>query len=258
MRLLVRLRADRDAAYNSEYHHKLRGVIWNALSDTDYASLHGNRENVSFSYSNPFPVKPISAGDERHVIIASPHDGLIETLYEKFDEGTPFNIGEMPFTVTDRTPLDVDVGEPGDSGILRTDTGVYVRLPEERWDDYGIDPEPNAEEIGWTPSHSLGLFLKRIRENLAWKHDTVHADYLNNVNAETELFHDVNHQKTYSVDIPVGSEPSYDYTFVVSKWDFKYTVRNDDHRRWLNLLLDSGLGWRNSLGFGFINKEEQK
>jgi CRISPR-associated endoribonuclease Cas6 len=45
-------------------------------------------------------------------------------------------------------------------------------------------------------------------------------------------------------------------TYVLSKWEFSYTVRDDHHRRHLNLALDCGLGERNSLGLGFVNLKE--
>jgi CRISPR-associated endoribonuclease Cas6 len=45
-------------------------------------------------------------------------------------------------------------------------------------------------------------------------------------------------------------------TYVLSKWEFSYTVRDDHHRRHLNLALDCGLGERNSLGLGFVNLNE--
>jgi len=46
-------------------------------------------------------------------------------------------------------------------------------------------------------------------------------------------------------------------TYVLSKWKFEYTVRDDHHRRHLNLALDCGLGERNSLGLGFVNITEK-
>jgi CRISPR-associated endoribonuclease Cas6 len=42
-------------------------------------------------------------------------------------------------------------------------------------------------------------------------------------------------------------------TWVLSKWRFEYTVRDDHHRQHLNLALDCGIGERNGLGFGFVN-----
>ncbi|MDQ2052830.1 CRISPR-associated endoribonuclease Cas6 [Natronolimnohabitans sp. A-GB9] len=255
MRILVRLRADADAVYNPEYHNKLRGVIWDALSGTPFYDLHGERSVPAFCFSNIFPVKQISEGDIRHVLIASHREGLIRVLADRFEPGTEFNVGEMAFHVDDCSVLSPDVGETGTSGTLKTDTGVYIPLPQERWDEYGIETEANAEQIGWSPDYSLEIFLERVRENLAWKHDTIHADYLETVSPETELFTDLTLEKTYTVDVAVTSDNTYEYTFLVTKWKFDYTVRNEDHRRWLNLLLDTGMGWRNQLGFGFVNRE---
>lgn len=254
MRLLVRLDAQRDAVYDPEYHHKLRGVIWRYLDDTPFEELHGTDDALPFVFSNPFPVSDISKGNRRNVLIASPHDALIEVLKERIEQGDEFNIGELPFEVADTTSFSADVGEPGTTGKLTTASGVYIPLKRDRWDEFGIDPDYNTEEIGWEPSHSLGLFRQRIRENLTWKHDEIFRDYLDSPeDGDSMLFDDWTRKKVYSVDIPVTTD--YEWTFVVSKWDLGYQVRNNDHRRWLNLALDTGLGARNPLGFGFVNNE---
>lgn len=254
MRLLIRLEATRDAAYSLSYHHKLRGVIWNGLSDTEYATFHGDSNRVSFCFSNPYPGGYISEGDQRYVLIASPHNGMIEQFDDVFTEGDEFNIGEMPFVVSEAHPVHTDVGEPGSEGTLQTETGVYVPLPEERWDEYNISPEYNASRISWTPEdHPLGLFLERVNENLSWKHSSVFPQYMNSPSDDAQLFESIRPQKTYPITIPVTSNSGYEYTFINTKWEFDYRVRDDDHRRWLNLLLDAGTGWRNSMGFGFTN-----
>lgn len=253
MRVLVRLDAVRDAAYNPEYHHKLRGVIWRQLEDTPFADLHGQSDAIPFCYSNPFPVSEINEGDRRYVIIASPHDDLIRSLDAAIESGDEFNIGELPFRVDSTTPITTDVGEPGTTGTLTTSTGVYTRLKRDRWDEFNIDPEYETDEIGWVPEHSLGVFRQRLVENLSWKHRQVFREYLSTPDEGGELFDEWNLQKVYSVEVPVTED--YEWTFVVSKWVFGYRVRTNDHRRWLNLALDAGLGARNPLGFGFVNDE---
>lgn len=253
MRVLVRLDATRDAAYDPEYHHKLRGVIWRYLDETPFADLHGQSDAIPFCYSNPFPVSDIAEGDRRYVLIASQRDSLIEYLDNAIESGDEFNIGELPFSVDSTTTITTDVGEPGTTGTLTTSTGVYTRLKRDRWDEFGIDHDYETSEIGWVPEHSLGVFRQRLVENLSWKHRQVFRDYLATPEEGGELFDDWNLEKVYSVDIPVTED--YEWTFVVSKWTFGYRVRNDDHRRWLNLALDAGLGARNPLGFGFVNDE---
>lgn len=253
MRVLVRLDATRDATYDPEYHHKLRGVIWRYLESTPFEELHGQSDAIPFCFSNPFPVSDISEGDRRYVLIASPHDSLIEYLASAIEPGDDFNIGEIPFRVDSTTSITTDVGEPGTTGTLTTSTGVHTRLKRDRWDEFDIDPDYDANEIGWVPEHSLGVFKQRLVENLSWKHRQVFRDYLTTPEEGGSLFDDWNLEKVYSVNIPVIVDK--EYTFVVSKWTFGYRVRNDDHRRWLNLALDAGLGARNPLGFGFVNDE---
>jgi CRISPR-associated endoribonuclease Cas6 len=173
MRLLVRLNAQRDAAYDPEYHHKLRGVIWRYLDSTPFEELHGTDDALPFVFSNPFPVKEIKEGDRRNVLIASPHDALMETLSKRINPNDEFNIGELPFEVSDTSLFGVDVGEPGETGTLSTASGIYVPLKRDRWEEFEIDPEYDTEEIGWVPEYSLDVFRQRIRENLSWKHDIV-------------------------------------------------------------------------------------
>lgn len=254
MRLIVRLDAQRNIVYDPEYHHKLRGVLWRYLTDTPFESLHGTDDAIPFTFSNPFPVGDAEEGDRKCVLVASHHDALIEALDQQIEAGSEFNIGELPFTIADTSTFTVDVGDPGTTGTFTTASGVYVPLKRDRWSEFGIDPDYDAEEIGWVPEYSLGLFRQRIRENLSWKHDTLFRDYLDSPEDKgATIFDDWNRQKVYSVDIPVTTD--YEWTFVVSKWKLGYRVRNDDHRRWLNLTLDTGLGSRNTLGFGFINDE---
>lgn len=254
MRLIVRLDAQRDMAYDPEYHHKLRGVIWRYLKGTSFENLHGTDDAIPFTFSNPYPVGDVTKGDRKHVLIASHHDAIIEALDQQIETGDEFNIGELPFTVANTSTFTVDVGDPGQTGMLISASGVYVPLKRNRWEEFGINPDYEAEEIGWDPNYSLGLFRQRIRENLSWKHDTLYRDYLASpADSEGTIFEDWSREKVYSVDIPVTTD--YEWTFVVSKWKLGYQVRDDDHRRWLNLALDTGLGSRNTLGFGFVNDQ---
>jgi len=73
---------------------------------------------------------------------------------------------------------------------------------------------------------------------------------------EGDLFEGYELLKTFAVPLQVTADQ--ELTFVLSKWQFNYTVRDDDHRRHLNLALDCGLGERNALGLGFCNLVEKR
>ncbi len=251
MRVLARLRARADTAYDNAYHHKLRGRLWKALEGTDYETSHDENRPKAFTYSNPFPPGDMEEGDDRTLLVASPYEGLLAHVAADLKDDPELNIGEMPFTVEEISPVSPDVGEPGTSGTISTGTGVLVRIPPWRFKEYGIETEHNKAEF-WRPEHSMEPFRNQIEANLDKKHDLFCPEYLPGPSdVSGELFDGYELLKTFA--IPVTPTTGETETWVLSKWRFEYTVRDDDHRRHLNLLLDVGIGERNSLGFGFVN-----
>lgn len=77
MRLMVDLHAQADAAYQTSYHHKLRGRLWRALRRTRFDEEHGGENPVGLSFSNIFPWGEIAEDDKRTLLIASPREGLV-------------------------------------------------------------------------------------------------------------------------------------------------------------------------------------
>lgn len=251
MRLLVRLTARRDAAYDNTYHHKLRGRIWQALQGTDYEASHDENRPKAFCYSNPFPPGNMTEGDDRTLLVASPDEELLAHVAEDLQEDPELNIGEMPFHVDDMSVLAPDVGEPGTSGTIDTGTGVVVRIPPWRFEDYGIETEHDEAEF-WRPEHTMEPFQTQLEANLDQKHDLFCPEYLPGPSErDGDLFESYELMKTFA--IPVTVTEGRTETWVLSKWTFEYTIRDDHHRRHLNLALDVGIGERNSLGFGFVN-----
>lgn len=261
MRLLVTLQAGQDAAYNPEYHHKLRGRIGRPLKDTVYASGHGDSTTLpTQTMSNIFSVKSeenpwqngIEEDREYKLVIASYNEDVLTEIADDLTRNPDFNVGDMEFTVTDLTPIDMDVGEPGTEGVLTTDTGVLVRIHDNEYDTYGINPDGNPPYRCWEPEYTLEPFIDKIERNLAWKHDQVEPDYLPGPEEfDYQLFDEYDLIKTYGLDLEVttGTVTSY----IVSKWNLSYEVRDNHHRRHLNLALNTGIGERNGLGLGFVN-----
>lgn len=251
LRILAQITARAKTAYDNAYHHKLRGRIWNALEGTQYDAAHDENRHKGFTYSNPFPPRDMKEGDERTLLVASPDEELLAHIAADLKSERELNIGEMPFHVDSVDGLVTDVGEPGSSGTIETGTGVLVRIPPWRFDEYGIDTDHEEAEF-WRPQHTMEPFRGQIESNLDKKHDLFCHEYLPGPSeVEGELFLGADLIKTFS--IPVTVTQGHEETWVLSKWRFDYTVRDDHHRRHLNLALDTGIGERNSLGFGFVN-----
>lgn len=253
MRLLFDLRARADAAYANDYHSKLRGCLWKALDGTRFDEEHDSGDPHGFCFGNPFPWGDLEEGDQRKLLVSSVHDDLLAHVADHYDPGTEMNVGPMPFAVEGRTPLDVDVGEPGTSGTLETATGVFVRITPEHRERYGIDGDHGDTVTYWRPEHGYEPFREAVEANLQHKHDVLAPDYLRGpAEVEGQLFDGLELIKTYSLPLEVTT--GVERTVVLSKWKFDYTVRDDDHRRHLNLALDAGLGGRSGYGLGFLNR----
>jgi len=244
-----------DASYDNAYHDKLRGRIWQGLEGTEYDDLHDEQRPLGFCYSCPIPPYDMDEGDERVVLISATDRDLLGEVAADLDENREFNIGEMPFEVTDFSLVAPDVGEPGTAGVMETGTGLLVRIPPWRADEYDIENDGENAQF-WRPEHSMEPLRIQLENNLDRKHGLFCPDDLPGPSdVEGDLFDEYDLQKTYALPVKVSTQT--ELTYVVSKWEFGYTVRDDHHRRHLNLALDTGLAERNSLGFGFMNIIEE-
>lgn len=254
MRILIRMRARANTAYDNAYHHNLRGRIGRALETTEFDELHGTSGQTRLVYSNPFPPYSADEGDERMVLIASPYEEALAVIAADLLDEPEWNIGEMPFKVTNITDVYPDVGEPGTTSTLDTATGVCIRLNDQQCADYDIEPHSSGKTY-WRPEHSLGVFEEQIEQNLQYKHDLHYPDYLSGpAEVDGSLFESFEMTKDYW--LPVTVTRGTEISMYVTKWNLSYRVRDEDHRRHLNLALDCGIGERNELGFGFVNKPQ--
>jgi CRISPR-associated endoribonuclease Cas6 len=255
MRLLTKLTARADAVYDNAHHDKLRGRLWGALKGTEYDERHDTDEPPGFCFSLVFPPGEMAEGDERWLLVAAPEEELLAHIAQDLKDDRELNVGEMPFQVEHVHALSPDVGEPGTSGTLESGTGVLVRIPPDRREEYGIENGHSDTATFWRPAHSMAPFRRQMAANLDRKHRLFAPDYLPGPSdTEGELFDSYDLLKTYA--LPVQVTENREMTYVVSKWELGYTVRDDDHRRHLNLALDCGIGERNALGFGFVNIAE--
>lgn len=254
MRLMARLRARADTAYDNQYHHKLRGRIWRALEGTEFDEKHDSAEPIGLCYSNPFPPYDMEEGDTRTLIISATDRDLLGAIAADLDEHPELNIGEMPFEVNDLSLFAPDVGEPGTRGVLETGTGVLVRLQPPRCEEFGIRTDGENPTF-WRPEHTLAPFQARIEEALDKKHRFLCPDDLPGpTTRENDLFDRYELIKTFS--LPVTVTKGVEMTYILSKWRLGYEIQDDHHRRHLNLALDTGIGDRNPLGLGFLNLDQ--
>ncbi len=228
--------------------------MWNALEESEFDERHDEEGPAGLCFSNPFPPRDMEEGDERTLLVAAPERDMLGAIADDFDKSPELNVGEMPFTVTDVSLLAPDVGEPGTRGVLESGTGVLVRLPPWRCEEYSIETDGENPTF-WEPEHTIEPLKNQVENNLDKKHGQFcPADLPGPTDRSYDLFDSYELIKTFA--IPVTVTQGVEMTYVLSKWRFGYEVQDDHHRRHLNLALDAGIGGRNTLGFGFLNIDE--
>lgn len=258
------LRATADASYRSDYHNKLRGRYWRALTGERYDQIHEGSSSVGLAFSNIYPPRDIEEGDRRYARVASPDPAVLDDIVAHFGMNREFDIGTMRFRVEEISGEQLDVGETGATGTLETVTGFMCGMTREVAKEYGLDTSEitNGESetrLFWRPEHGMAPIYGSIQHSLDLSHDRFGNDrYRSPLEVDEPLFASVEPIKndiTYAIKFqPVEDET---LTVILSKWELGYRVRDPEHRYHLNLALDCGIGQRREYGFGFLNLREK-
>jgi len=244
MRLLIRLRAEKNQCYDFMYHHKMQGFIYNLLRDSGYGKLHDKRGYKFFSFSNIFPIKDMEEGETANFIIASPDRSLVLSLKAALDDVDVMKIGEMSFDVVGVKELEIRLKR---HLRLLTATPLIIRIPERNYERYGIpENERKARYVYWRPKYSFEAFVKQLTENLVKKFNEFYGTDV----GINELFERFVFRRTTATNVVIGGR---DHVMVGSMWEFIWHDIDGIRRKIIAFGMDTGFGERNSLGFGFVN-----
>ena len=126
---------------------------------------------------------------------------------------------------------------------------MYAVTPPQYLDD----PEEHNDETFWRPEHGMAAFFDHVETQLQRNHDRFMPDSdPGPKEVGAPLFESYEMIKKLWLDVQLSEDT--EWTVLVSKWRFPYRVRDDHHRRHLNLALDVGIGRRTPLGF--LNKRK--
>jgi len=238
MRLLVKVEATKNQAYDAKYHHKVQGLIYDLVNNYD-PSLHDRPGYKYFCFSNIFPIADMNSGDIRNLIISSADPKLIESLRQHIPEHV--NIGDMSYTLLEKKTFTPEIRTPLK---LVTATPVTMRIPKERYSDYGITSD--KDWLYWRPEYSFTAYVKQLEENLIKKYNEYHKTEAE----ETAIFQQYIYKKpTHNPTIIDNREE----VITGSIWEYDYTHITPEQKKMIAFALDTGIGERNTMGYGFLN-----
>lgn len=244
MRAIIEMTARRDFVYDNTYNRALQSRIYECLDGTEYAGLHEDDGFKLFSYSPPIPPRDGDEGDTRRLIFAGMDDGLVTTIIRGLCREPKLNLHEMPFHVDKGYSIDVSVG---DRGALTTGSPIVIRFNEQTASDYEI--ETKYDKTYWEAEYGTDLFFDHLNKNIQEKYRVAYDESP----PEPPYFMGYSFDREVVKPLPYDSKP---VTYIGSEWTFEYEIESADHRKLLNLALNTGLGELNGLGFGFMNRSE--
>jgi CRISPR-associated endoribonuclease Cas6 len=261
LRLLLKLIPKKSYAYVNDYHYHLQAAIYSLIREGGLPDVHEKKGYKFFCFSNIFPYGGgFERGVERNLLISSPSNELIEAIQRasllRFRSRVPFLIGDQRFDfVRVNDPFELHL--LGSEVTVRSATPIIVRIPRDRYEDYGIKPRMEYEYVFWRETIPLEAFVKQLRDSMAkkWKEYWSENGRIT-LEAESDLLPPITNcrlVKIVSKPITLKQEKQM---VIGSLWELGFMLATNRQRDFLTFSIDCGFGERNSLGFGFVNSKQ--
>lgn len=229
MRLIVEFENPMNVNPYSISKFEIQGFIYHLLKSSRYNFLHDIGGFKFFCFSNIFKNK-----NKYKLIISSVENKLIRTLYHRLKTIDTFRLGETLFTITDFKTLQT----PRRFNYFTTATPILL-FRNQTMSNHCYSFKKDNIDYNW--------FFERLKQNALKKYNAYYDEdyYLNG-----PLFTSFEYKKEVAMNY---KRKSHKFVFVGSLWSRLFADFDKDNHRFYRFLYDTGLGEKNSLGYGFLN-----
>lgn len=238
LKLILDLKSDNLPDF-IDYHLK-QSFFYSLLEGTQFKDLHDRDSYKFFCFSNIFQSKADSAHENQYTILfTSPMKNLVNVVEQQLCDlkKSKISMGDYDFVVVSvkRFSLELD----SDSTLI-TGTPVVASIPSKDFEKYNIDSQ--RDYLYWNKEMPFDPFLDLLQKNSVRKYNIFHEE---NVEENLPLFSDYEYLGGALADYKDGK-------IAGSRWEFGVKERKQSLKV-LDFCLQSGLGEKNSAGFGFLN-----
>ncbi|WP_010478222.1 CRISPR-associated endoribonuclease Cas6 [Thermococcus zilligii] len=237
MRIKLDLRSEESFPEWAFGKHAIQAMIYTHLDSTEYGKLHDSRGFKFFTFSDLYPSGHFRPGTVKSLIISSPDEGFIETLYEKLLPDERLYFGEHSLEVVSIKKFRL---RPGRAFITGSPVVVAARPGAGRFFTFHHDG-------------SLDYFISAITRNAVEKYSSFTGEYFGlDGPLFTRMVPRVRKDGWVDVYVRVNIRGRY-FDVPGSTWKLLEAEVTPDNRDFYAFIMDAGVGILNSLGFGFIN-----
>jgi len=236
MRLKIILKAKDNFLYSEINNYFIQSLIWNSLKKSDFSEMHDSKKFKFFSFSNIFPVEQIRENKRYNLIISSPNKLFIQDLKKGIEEKGEIRIGIHKFHVEESKIFDLPLRE-------RWITGSPIVLYKNN---------DTLEYFSFEKHKDFEFFFNRIKENAIKKFKMFYN--LEKFEFKFFMFDSFKFKRTIVHSIRKNEKA---FVIIGTLGEFKIPeIYSSKMRRFYKFIMDTGLGEKNSLGYGFINPKK--
>lgn len=229
---MIKFEPKESIKYSEIDKHAIQGFIYSLLkNDSSFSSLHDVSGFKFFNFSNIFPVSDFERNSLKKLIISSPNDDMIKSLYNQLKDKTSFKLKNHKMEL-----LKVVILGNNNCSSFISATPIVLFEDNKRNKYYSFKQNPD-----------FNFFFERLKDNAIKKYNAFH-DF--DFSLDSDLFTNFEFAREVSVRI---NKNGNQFIVIGSLWknlEYDLTSQNND---FYSFLFDNGLGEKNSLGFGFLN-----
>lgn len=218
--------------YSDIDKYTIQGFIYSLLkNDSSFSSLHDVSGFKFFNFSNIFPVCDFEKNSLKKLIISSPNGKIIKSIYNQLKDKSSFNLKNHKMEL-----LKVMILKNNICSNFISSTPIVL-----------FEDNKNNKYYSFKQNPDFNFFFERLKDNAIKKYNAFYDD---DFSLDSDLF--TNFELAREVSVRVTKNGNR-FIVIGSLWrnlEFDLTSQNKD---FYNFLFDSGLGEKNSLGFGFLN-----
>ncbi|MEM2142989.1 MAG: CRISPR-associated endoribonuclease Cas6 [Candidatus Thorarchaeota archaeon] len=228
MRVILRVRGK--GGTDRPDKHDIQAVLYNAFGDSEFGRAHDDDRFKYFTYSDYF----CDTRGRGTVIVSSPHARLVDTVFDWFSGQTRIRLGKEYYEIEE-----IQKVRPRLSNTFISGSPIVLYRDSTSGEYFSLDRHGD-----------ISFFLERLKDNAIKKYEFYSGK---RISFDEPIFDEVEFRKEVAVPVRIrGSQ----VIFIGSVWKMLRREDMSGLEGFYSFLMETGLGEKNSLGFGFVNPVE--
>ena len=241
MRLIIKFRPLFEMKYEEFNRYWVQGMIYKLILGSEF-DRHDENKFKWFNFSNIFPKTHFKVNEEKNIIISSPNKDFIKYLREKLEKMEKIKLGNYISELIEVKSFRV---RKNLNNWWKVETPIIL----------DIGKEVGKKHLYWTPKlkdeklRTFYYFFNRLTENSLRKVAFYYGEDLEKLKEKYfSLFQQYQFIKSVTTFLEKDGKK---IRMAGTLWYLKpFELLK---KKYLFLLYETGLGEKNSLGFGFVN-----